>query len=55
MEHYLKEAVDSVTIYKTPIVILEFIEKDILIKNPPYNGTLPRNKRRSTTASSYGK
>lgn len=36
-KHYLTEAVDSLPIYRTPEKILEFIEKEIIIKNPPYD------------------
>ena len=37
MKHYLIKAVESVTIYKTPVAILEFIKKEIILKNPPYD------------------
>ena len=36
MKNYLKEAVEAVTIYKTPKEILKFIQMDVIIKNPPY-------------------
>lgn len=37
MKHYLIKAVETVTIYKTPKKIVEFIQREILIQNPPYN------------------
>lgn len=37
MKHYLIKAVESVMTYKTPKKIMEFIQKEILIQNPPYN------------------
>jgi len=36
MKHYLTEAVEKLIIYKTPEKILKIIERDLLIKNPPY-------------------
>lgn len=36
MKHYLTEAVLKLIIYKTPENILKTIERDLLIKNPPY-------------------
>ena len=37
MKHYLIKAIEAITIYKTPKKIMEFIQREILIKNPPYN------------------
>jgi len=44
MKHYLIEAVDQLPIYKTPEAILEYIEMQIIIKNPPYD-TERKSKR----------
>lgn len=37
MKHYLIKAVETVVIYKTPEKVLKIIEREILIKNPPYD------------------
>lgn len=37
MKHYLTKAVEAVTIYRTPEKLLKIIEREILIKNPPYD------------------
>lgn len=36
MKHFLIEAVELVTTYKTPKKVIEFMRKDILIQNPPF-------------------
>lgn len=47
MKHYLTEAVDALPIYRTPEKILEYIQKQVVIKNPPYDNRfeqIPKNK-----------